>query len=595
MNIRTSGNRLPTKMAATTPQRPTGANVIVLSGDPALTSLLRDSLAGSHRVWRADDVTHAADLVVAAGNAVLLVDASLADHDTRTLVSTIHAQFPDLAIIVAGRRDDEAGLADLVSQGAIFRFLHKPASAERIRTFVDATQRREQQGADLPAAAPGLPLIAALRPQLSRLRLLLPRLDRARLRRYLRRSLLLLPLLAIIAALVTWKPWRQLSELLPERTQSAAVQSDPGQDPAVLRLLDAAGVALSQGRLVEPPGRNAVELYRAVLARHPGDPIATHGIERIADQFVIEAEHALADNDLPGLAGAIDALRSVQPDHPRLADFTATLARERNRRTAAPRTPTVADVTAGHTLDVRAARSDAGRVQSFVQLASERMASGHLVGGADSAHAYLFAGRRLDPADPGIRQGIQLLGALLENNARRELAAGHLDAASAWTHDAIALNHDRGALARLRSDLQAARLAGQREIELIPAAGSSADAAPAAISTVVLQPVATPAEPAAAPPPTIVPESQLQRRRFRSPDYPERAVLQRLEGWIEIEFTVACDGTTREPRILAAEPAGVFDRATLDALARWRYEPVHSNGVPVDQRVAMRLHFELAD
>mgnify|MGYP003462602089 CR=1 FL=1 len=43
--------------------------------------------------------------------AVLLLDASLADHDTRALVSTIHAQFPDLAIIVAGRRDDEAGLA----------------------------------------------------------------------------------------------------------------------------------------------------------------------------------------------------------------------------------------------------------------------------------------------------------------------------------------------------------------------------------------------------------------------------------------------------------------------------------------------------
>ena len=430
---------------------------------------------------------------------------------------------------------------------------------------------------------------------MSRLRLPLPRLDRARLRRYLRRSLLLLPLLAIIAALVTWKPWRQLGELLPEPVQSPAVQSDPGQDPAVLRLLDAAGVALSQGRLIEPPGRNAFELYRAVLARHPGDPIATRGIERIADQFVIEAEHALADLDLPGLAGTLDALRSVQPDHPRLADFTARLARERNRRTAAPRTPTVTDVTAGRTLDITAARSDAGRVQSFVQLASERMASGHLVGGADSAHAYLFAGRRLDPADPGIRQGIQLLGALLENNARRELAAGRLDAASTWAHDAIALNHDRAALARLRSDLQAARFATLREYQPLLPAGGPAGATPAAISTVVLQPVVTPREPTAAPPPTVVPESQLQRRRFRSPDYPERAVVQRLEGWIDIEFTVARDGTTREPRILAAEPAGVFDRATLDALARWRYEPVNIAGVPADQRVAMRLRFELAD
>ena len=125
-----------------------GANVVILSADPVLIDLLRDAVAGHHRVWRADDATHAADLMVASGNAVLLIDAALADHDTKTLVTQVHQQFPDLAIIVAGRRDDEHELAPLVSEGTIFRFLHKPASAERIRNFVDATQRRTN-GTDL--------------------------------------------------------------------------------------------------------------------------------------------------------------------------------------------------------------------------------------------------------------------------------------------------------------------------------------------------------------------------------------------------------------------------------------------------------------
>lgn len=587
MSTRSSSTEQPGENTTAAMSQQTGANVIVLSADPALIALLRDSLAGNHRVWRADDATHAADLVVAAGNAVLLVDASLADHDTRTLVNAIHAQFPDLAIIVAGRRDDEAELAPLVSQGAIYRFLHKPASAERIRNFVDATQRREQQGADLPAAAPRPPLVETLRPHLQRITLPVIRLDRARLRRYFRRSLLLLPLLAILAGLLAWQPWRRLGELLPDRREVPAARV-PGQDTAVLRLLDAAGVALSQGRLTEPPERNALELYRAVLARDPANPIARQGIQRITDQMLMEADQALADLDLPRLAGAIDAARSVQPEHPRLPFYVGQLARERARLAERQRKQAVAAVSAGRVLDVVAARSDAGRVQSFVQLANERLASGRLVGGADSAYAYLLAARRLDPADPGVRQGVLALGAMLENHARRELAAGRLEQASIWVHDTIALNHDREAVARLRADLETARriaAAGSIDPATLPVAAATGSGAPpeelAATTT--------------APMPATVPESELRRLRFRTPDYPERALVQRIEGWVDVEFTVARDGTTGAPRIVAAEPGGVFESATLDALARWRYEPRRIDGTPVDQRVTMRLRFELAD
>jgi DNA-binding NarL/FixJ family response regulator len=143
----------PAQSSAQAPARAVSINVVVLSADPVLIDLLRESLAGVHRIWRADDATHAADLMVASGNAVLLIDASLADHNTKDLVTNVHAQFPDLAIIVAGRRDDEHELAPLVSEGVIFRFLHKPASAERIRNFVDATQRRAN-GTDFAATLP---------------------------------------------------------------------------------------------------------------------------------------------------------------------------------------------------------------------------------------------------------------------------------------------------------------------------------------------------------------------------------------------------------------------------------------------------------
>ncbi len=192
--------------------RPHGANVVVLSADPALIDLLREAVAGVHRVWRADDVTHAADLMVASGNAVLLIDAALADHDTKALVTQVHQQFPDLAIIVAGRRDDEHELAPLVSEGTIFRFLHKPASAERIRNFVDATQRRHN-GTDFTATLATEaqePVVRRHRRSTGACRLPFKlAIDDGFVRRWGRRSLLLIPIALLAWGIAAWEPWNR--------------------------------------------------------------------------------------------------------------------------------------------------------------------------------------------------------------------------------------------------------------------------------------------------------------------------------------------------------------------------------------------------
>ena len=203
--------QLAAQQAGEPATKPNCANVVVLSADPVLIDLLRDSLAGVHRVWRADDATHAADLMVASGNAVLLIDASLADHNTKDLVNQVHKQFPDLAIIVAGRRDDEHELAPLVSEGIIFRFLHKPASAERIRHFVDSTQRRGN-GTDLAATMPPRhknQLFGGTSelPVLSPIKL---KLDEGFTRRWGRRSLLLIPVALIAWGIAEWEPWNRV-------------------------------------------------------------------------------------------------------------------------------------------------------------------------------------------------------------------------------------------------------------------------------------------------------------------------------------------------------------------------------------------------
>jgi protein TonB len=649
------------------------ANVIVLSADPTLIDLLRESLTGTHRVWRADDATHAADLLVAAGNAVLLADSSLADHDTHGLVSEVHKQFPDLPIIVAGRRDDEAQLAPLVSSGVIFRFLHKPASAERIRNFVDATQRRAKPAADLPAAAPRQAAVAIAAAMASvtaeHPALALPqvKVDRDGFRRWTRRSLLLVPLLLLGWGLFEWQPWTTSSDGVPSTDSTPVVATDAGNDPRVLKLLDAAGLALAQGRLVDPPGENALELYRAALARDPDNRVARRGIDSVADDLLVQAERALMEQDLTRLANAVDAARSARPDHPRLEFFTLQLQRELDRQ-ATPAQMRAANAAVGQALDASAAESTAGRVQSLVQLANDRIRSNRLVGGKDSAHGYLLAARKLDPADPGVQQGIASLSTQLQRNAQQSIRENRLDEASNWLLSAVALDVNQAEIALLRSDLEAARLgnvradrarllvlANQRIAQgrLLEPAGDSAkhyvdllrssdpdfegladtttllatraltearqqlaagspdradqmlrtaadngapDSELAAVTAEIAAARVVKPKPAASRlPPAVMPENTLRRTRFVPPDYPARALDRGTQGWVDIEFTVAADGTTRDAIVRAAEPAGVFDRAALQAVERWRYEPRTIDGVVVDQRVEARVRFQLKE
>ena len=289
-----------------------------------------------HRVWRADDVAHAEELIVAVSNAVFLVDESLADCDTRALVNRVHQQFPDLAIIVAGRRDDEALLAPIVSSGVIFRSLHNPASAELIRNFVDATQRRARRKTDLPAAAPRKALFAIItgtRQAIKRLKFTLPKIsvDRVRFRRWSDKCLLLVSMLMTAWVLAQWKPWNYAAELFASLLSEPAPPVEISNDEKLRQLLDAAGIALTKNRLVDPPGKNALELYRAALALDPDNDLAQRGIDNVADKLLAEAERALQARDMPRLASAVDAARSARPDHPRLEYYSLQLKRARER------------------------------------------------------------------------------------------------------------------------------------------------------------------------------------------------------------------------------------------------------------------------
>ena len=77
------------------------------------------------------------------------------------------------------------------------------------------------------------------------------------------------------------------------------------------------------------------------------------------------------------------------------------------------------------------------------------------------------------------------------------------------------------------------------------------------------------------------------------PDYPPRARQQGLTGWVEVEFTITPAGTVSDARVVASDPPYVFDRATLRAVRRWRYNPKIEDGVAVARSgVLVRVRFD---
>lgn len=86
----------------------------------------------------------------------------------------------------------------------------------------------------------------------------------------------------------------------------------------------------------------------------------------------------------------------------------------------------------------------------------------------------------------------------------------------------------------------------------------------------------------------VVPFLKLQ------PEYPSRALKRGIEGYVDLAFDITAAGTTSNIRVIESQPEGVFDRAAIRALERWKYKVPVTDGKPQGQVDMMtRLRFEL--
>lgn len=123
---------------------------------------------------------------------------------------------------------------------------------------------------------------------------------------------------------------------------------------------------------------------------------------------------------------------------------------------------------------------------------------------------------------------------------------------------------EANAAQQLAARQEAARKESERlEAERQAAAKREADARTAA------QQVAAAPKPAAAAP-------SLRAVSTPAPRYPADALRSGTSGEVLVELTVGTDGSVTDARVLRANPPRVFDREALNAVRRWRFEPISS-------------------
>ena len=118
----------------------------------------------------------------------------------------------------------------------------------------------------------------------------------------------------------------------------------------------------------------------------------------------------------------------------------------------------------------------------------------------------------------------------------------------------------------------------------VPQAGALPVAASAgAVARAVVEPApvdAIAAQPSATPEPKLLTQVP--------PRYPQRAMRQRIEGWVALRLTVAADGSVQAADVVDAQPEGVFDMEAIRAARRWKFAAPGR-----ETRVERRMQFSL--
>ncbi len=510
--------------------------------------------------------THSLDTMMAQCRnlrpGVLLMDTACCPDIPGTVIQLLQ-DLPDLVVVVAGRSEDSAALMKLTAAGHIYRFMLMPLAHSQTKLTLEAalTQHAELGAANNRREANADSDDGAVR------------------KSYLPAYIGLGAALIVIVG----GAFYGLSRMGGNETQPVAAAVDQNTSGAG-KELTLADAALAAGKLLEPPGESALDLYRSALAIDAKSARARAGIDAVANKLLEQAEAALTAEQLETAVTVLEQARDVAPDNARLKFLDGQVARERER------------------LKLTQAQDLGKKVRALLADAQENMDNGRLISPAgNNARDNILDARKLDPTDPSIAQAQRALSNRLIEAARRAAEQNQMDQAQALLAAARQLGFAGADLSAIERSLNEARTkttaaaeaqAAQKAAAAAQAERDAALAAAAAAQKAAAEAAAQAAANNNAANAASLPPVPLKRTKTVAPAYPTAARDRGIGGWVEVSFTVTQTGAVENVRATNSEPKEVFDWAAVQAVEQWRFEPPMRDGKPTTQPTKVKLRFD---
>jgi TonB family protein len=445
-----------------------GEGLVVLTRDESLMQTL-EAVAPEHALSFLTDEADLATHLAGGHIGVAILDAASIRTPIAELTERMRKQFPDLVLIVAGGHEHQAAVSTLVTRGTVYRFLHKPVSAQRVKLFVEAAWRRHDVEHATSGTFAALPPIAApSEPTVSR-------------------GTVWAGGIAVLVVLCggLWLALRSGTSkpvVSPTRTASPPVSTPLSSRAQIEQLLTRADAALEQGALAPPAPNNAADLYREALRHDSANARAREGLERVVDRLLNGAEQELLAEQVDAAARLTDEARAIQPDNLRVAFLTSQLGKERERVLLAQARAAAASGDIRHALAVLDSAAPQSRqsplvatvrrqieeqqvdarVGDFLQQAQQRERSGALIEPPqNNARFFIESAAALAPDEPNVRKAEKDLGRRLLTQARSDTQAGRPDDADRLLEAANSVGAPTDDIAALRRDAQNVRLAAK--------------------------------------------------------------------------------------------------------------------------------------
>jgi TonB family protein len=317
----------------------------------------------------------------------------------------------------------------------------------------------------------------------------------------------------------------------PKPIPPPQAKPEPRRPTELERLIATSRERLQAGAWIDGSDSAKASLSAArELAPDSGPVNALWG--ELQDRVLDAGQRAAAGGDLAGARRRLQEARGLEVPAPKLAGLESAIASAERAQTEALRSDLLA--------------------KGLDRLQQDRLTAP----ADDSAAFYLTQLRGLDPNFAGVQNALLDLSRKLLRRANDAAERSDWPAASASLAQAEALSVNEELVSVTAERVRR----GARQAELFA---------------------------------EVIPGAELTLVSARAPEYPRAAVRRNQEGWVELDFTVGRDGATRDIRVSAAEPEGVFDEAATEALGGYVFEPYKEAGEVYERRARVRMRFAL--